>query len=232
MSGRGPLVIAHRGASGYEVENSLAAFRAAGARGADGVELDVHATADGALVVHHDETLDGRQHIAHLSRDEVRRHRLPNGEPVPTLEEALDAIGPAVRAFVEVKTLAPRYDDRLLETLDRGPNPGGYAVHSFDHRIVRRLGERRPGLPRGVLSSSYLVRPLAALEDAGASVLWQERTVVDRALVDTVHGSAARIFVWTVDREEEMRRFVALGVDGIVTDYPDVARRVVEALDP
>src|SRR2546422_8375118 len=71
-------------------------------------------------------------------------------------------------------------------SLAHGPNPSGYAVHSFDHRIIRRLGLERPALPRGVLSSSYLIRPVAALEDAGATTLWQERTVVDGALVEEI----------------------------------------------
>lgn len=225
-----PLVIAHRGASGYEVENSLAAFRAAGPAGADAVELDVHATADGALFVHHDETIDATHHIAHATAQQVERLRLPNGEPIPTLAQALEAIGPELRVFIEVKSLAPQYDERLLEALDRGPNPAGYAVHSFDHRIVRRLGTKRPALCRGVLSSSYLVRPLAALEDAGASVLWQERTMVDRSLVEAVRQAGYRVMVWTVDRPEEMRRLLTLGVDGICTNLPDIGRRTVDSL--
>jgi glycerophosphoryl diester phosphodiesterase len=223
------LVVAHRGASGYEVENSLAAFRAAARLGADAVELDVHATADGALVVHHDETIGGTHHIPHLSARQVQGLRLANGEPIPTLPQALDAAGASLQVWVEVKSLAQEFDGRLLDALDRGPNPAGYAVHSFDHRIVRRLGLARPALPRGVLSSAYLVRPLAALEDAGATVLWQERTMVDRALVDTVHHAGFRIVVWTVNHPDDMRRLVGLGVDGICTNFPDVARRTVEA---
>ncbi len=224
-----PLVIAHRGASSTELENSLAAFRAAAPQGADGVELDVHATADGELIVHHDETIDGTHHIAHSSARTIAALRLANGEPVPTLSQALAAIAPPLQVFVEVKSLAPRWDDRLLETLDRGPNPAGYAVHSFDHRIVRRLGEKRPGLPCGVLTSAYLVRPLSAMEDARASILWQERSVADEALVRTVHDAGARVFVWTVDEPSDMARFVAWGVDGICTNFPARARRAVDA---
>ncbi|MGH7567588.1 MAG: glycerophosphodiester phosphodiesterase [Gemmatimonadales bacterium] len=226
------LVIAHRGASGYEVENSLAAFRAAGPAGADAVELDVHATADGALVVHHDETVDGVHHIAHATRAQIQSHHLANGEPVPLLEEALAAVGRKLQVFVEVKSLAPRFDDVLFAAFDRGPNPAGYTVHSFDHRIIRRLGEKRPALPRGVLSSSYLLRPLAAMADAGAAVLWQERSVLDEPLVRTVHGAEGRVMVWTVDRPEEMRRFLALGVDGLVTNLPDIGRRAVDSFAP
>ena len=86
-----PLVIAHRGASAVELENSLAAFRAAARLGADGVELDVHASADGELFVHHDETVDGSHHIAHTAAGKIRALRIANGEPVPTLAEALAA---------------------------------------------------------------------------------------------------------------------------------------------
>ncbi len=225
----GALVIAHRGASAREVENSLAAFRAAGPLGADAVELDIHATADGVLVVHHDETIAGRYHVPHLTARQVRELRLANGEPVPTLPEALDAAGPQLAVFVEVKSLAPQFDERLFDALSHGPNSSGYAVHSFDHRIVRRLGLERPSLPRGVLSSSYLVQPLAALEDAGAMVLWQERTLVDGALADVLHRAGMQLIAWTVDDPGEMRRLLELGVDGLCTNHPDVGRRAVDA---
>ncbi|MBI1968186.1 MAG: glycerophosphodiester phosphodiesterase [Gemmatimonadetes bacterium] len=223
------LVIAHRGASGYEVENSLAAFRAAGPAGADAVELDIHATADGALVVHHDEMLDGTHHIAHCTAKQVAGFRLENGEPVPTLAEALAVIEKTLKVFVEVKSLAPQFDERLCNVLDQGPNPAGYAVHSFDHRIVRRLVSKRPGLRCGVLSASYLFRPTAVLDDAAARDLWQERTVVDADLVTAVHQAGGRLFVWTVDRADEMRHFLSIGVDGICTNLPDIGRRVVDS---
>jgi len=223
-----PLVIAHRGASAYEVENSLAAFRAAGRMGADAVELDVHASADGSLFVHHDEAINGHP-IPRLTTPEAARFRLANGEPLSTLEQALAAIGPRLQVFIEVKSLPEPFDGRLFETMDRGPNPSGYAVHGFDHRIVRRLGGKRPALPRGVLSSAYLVRPLVALEDAGATMLWQERGLVDRHLVESVHAAGCRMFVWTVNDSREMEQLVALGVDGLCTNFPDIGRRVVDA---
>jgi glycerophosphoryl diester phosphodiesterase len=222
------LVIAHRGASSIELENSLAAFRAAAPQGADGVELDIHATADGELIVHHDESIDGT-HIAHASARAITALRLKNGEPVPTLPQALAAIAPPLQVFIEVKSLAPSWDERLFEAIDGGPNPSGYAVHGFDHRIVRRLHEKRPGLRCGVLSSSYPVRPLAALKDADASILWQERTVADQMLVRTLHDAGMSLFVWTVDDPADLARFVALGVDGICTNFPARARQVVDA---
>jgi glycerophosphoryl diester phosphodiesterase len=223
-----PLVIAHRGASGRALENSLAAFRLAGELGADGVELDVHASADGALFVHHDETVDGVHHIAHTAAAKLGALRLSDGSPLPTLSQALDACG-ALRVFVEVKSLAPAFDDRLFDALDRGPHPAHYAVHSFDHRIVRRLAERRPSLRCGVLNGSFPVRPAVILEDARATALWQEQRLIDRALVDAVHQADAVIYAWTVDEPQRMRDLLAIGVDGICTNHPDRARAVVDA---
>jgi glycerophosphoryl diester phosphodiesterase len=224
-----PLVIAHRGASAVEYENSLAAFRAAGRLGADGVELDIHATRDGALVVHHDASVAGL-HIPEASAQQVRAQRLPNGEPPPLLEEALAAVDPRLRVYVEVKTLPPACDGHLLAVLDAGPHPAGYAVHSFDHRLLARLGRARPTLPRGVLSASYPLRPLVPLTDAGAVAFWQERSLVDLDLSATLHLAGAQLIVWTVDDPAEMRRLAGLGADGICTNRPDVGRRTLDAL--
>ena len=224
----GALVIAHRGASGYEYENSRAAFRAAKARGADAIELDIHAAADGVLFVHHDEVVSG-VHITHSTAAQVRALRLPNGESVPALEDALAVIDRALQVFIEVKSLPPEFDDRLLAAVESGGGEARFAVHAFDHRVVRRLGLARPDLARGVLLASYPLRPLEALQDTGATVLWEEQSLIDAALVDELHGAGYRIYAWTVNDPEDMRRLLALRVDGLCTNVPDVGRHAVEA---
>jgi glycerophosphoryl diester phosphodiesterase len=223
-----PLVIAHRGAAGHEVENSLAAFRLARRLGADAVELDVHQTADGALVVHHDEMV-GPHHIAHCSLREIREHPLKNGEAVPTLTEALAVILPDMAAFVEIKALAPRLDETLLAAFDATGASDRIAVHAFDHRIVQRLGEQRPSLRRGVLLASRPVRPVRVLEDADATILWQQSDQTDEPLVQAVHQAGMTVFVWTVDDPPEMARMLALEVDGLCTNYPERARQAVDS---
>ena len=223
-----PLVIAHRGASSVELENSLAAFRAAGSLGADAIELDVHNTLDGVLIVHHDPSVLGLP-IAQARAQDLAMLHLPNGEPIPTLAQALDAIDPRLKVFVEVKVLDPRWDDRLFETLDHGPNPQGYALHSFAAPVVRRLGEKRPDLPRGVLTEVETRNPKQTLADAGAQTLWQERKTLNEKLVRTVHDLGAQIIAWTVDSLSDMERFVRMGVDGICTNHPERGRRVVDA---
>lgn len=215
-----PGVIAHRGASGHAVENSLEAFRKAAELGADGVELDIHTTRDGRAVVFHDFTLPKGKRIDALAAAEVREHQLSNGEPVPFLEEVLEAI-PALAVWIEVKGLDVRWDERLLGIIDAAPSPDRCAVHSFDHRIIARLGRNRPGLSRGVLSTSYLVDPIAPLLTTGANTLWQEWQLIDAALVDRVHEAGCRIIAWTVNDQVVAARLSELGVDGLCGNYPE-----------
>lgn len=220
------LVIAHRGASAYEPENSLAAFRRAVDLGADGVELDVHETADGRLVVVHDAELQGRP-IRDLPLDQVRCHRLPNGEPVPTLDEALTVLGEAMLAFVEVKALSATGDATLFGIIDASPAPRRCRIHSFDHRIVRRLGTARRDVPVGALSASYVIDPVAQVRAAGAQALWQQQDLVDAALVDALHDAGREVYAWTVDEPARIRWLSGCGVDGVCTNRPDVAREVL-----
>ena len=224
-----PLVIAHRGASGVEYENSVAAFKKAGQLGADGIELDIHATTDGALIVHHDPAIGGTV-IARSSAADIATLKLPNGEPVPTLAQAFAAAGPTLRVYVEVKTLPPQWDGQLFATLDAGPNPAGYAVHAFDHRIIQRLRRQRPKLQAGVLSASYLDDNVAPVRAAGAQVLWQDQAMIDAALVEEVQDAGFGIIAWTPNEVTDLARLASQGVNGLCTNYPDRARRVVDAL--
>jgi glycerophosphoryl diester phosphodiesterase len=220
---RRPSVIAHRGASGYEYENSRAAFRRAIMLDADGVELDIHATRDGGIVVHHDAEIPGLGSIAQLSLAEARQVRIRNGEQLPLLTEILELVGNR-DVWVEVKGLPPSFDQQLLETLDRGPAPERYAVHSFDHRIVHRLGEARPELRRGILLSAYLRDTVSVMRSAGATALWQEWQQVDQDLVNQVHDAGGTVIAWTVNELGDLDRMVRLGVDGLCGNYPDRIR--------
>jgi glycerophosphoryl diester phosphodiesterase len=216
---RRPLIIAHRGASAVAHENSLAAFRAAVGLRVDGIELDVHDTADGALVVRHDPRLAGHA-LPQMPLAAVRQHLLPNGEPIPTLPEALAAIGPGCPVYVELKALAPEHDAALFAALDAGPDPARYHVHAFDHTLIRRLTGARGGLLAGLLASAYPEDPLAALEQAGATEWWQAASTVDAALTNRLHEEGCRLYAWTVDDPAQARALDALGVDGLCTNDP------------
>jgi glycerophosphoryl diester phosphodiesterase len=197
---------------------------------ADGVELDVHATLDGALVVHHDPDIPGGGPIALLTRAEARQVRIPNGETLPLLSEILDLVGDR-DVWVEVKTLPGMHDRAFLETIDRGPAPLRYAVHSFDHRIIQRLGEARPELRRGLLRSDHLDDPVAAMRAVGATTLWQNWRQIDRELVSRVHDARCTLVAWTVNEIGDLERLVRLGVDGLCGNYPDRIRVALAAQD-
>jgi glycerophosphoryl diester phosphodiesterase len=174
-------------------------------------------------VVYHDPLLPGLGAIAELELEEVRRHRLPNGERVPTLAEVLEIVGER-EVWVEVKGLPPDLDERLLALLASGPAPQRYAVHAFDHRIVRRLRDRAPTLRTGVLLASYPIDTVAVMRAAGAGTVWQEWQLVDAALVTAVHAAGGRVIAWTVDAPAELARLARLGVDGLCGNFPDRLR--------
>jgi glycerophosphoryl diester phosphodiesterase len=215
-TGGRPWTIAHRGVTSVAHENSLAAFRAAvdnAALGCTGVELDIHSTADGEIMVHHDPNLADGRRIAELDRAAVAAARLPDGSPIPTLDEALEAIGPLV-AWIEAKGLAASADDRLIGLLRDRDRLDRDQIHAFDHRIVARIA-RHPKAPGvGVLSSSYPIDPVAAVLDAGARTLWQEWSLIDRALVEGCRAAGIAVIAWTVP-PTEAERLTGLGVAGL-----------------
>lgn len=225
-----PLVIAHRGASARAVENSLEAFRLARALGADGVELDVHATRDHALLVHHDAELPGLGPIAMLALADARRIRLGNGEPVPLLEEALGVLA-GLDPFVEVKAMGASAEAAFFRTLDHAPEPARCAVHSFDHSLIARLARQRPDFRYGILCERAPASPAETLTGVHATDLWQRRDGVVGALVNEVHEAGGRVIAWTVNRDADLLHLMRLGVDGICTDHPDRAGSLMET-DP
>ena len=217
-----PDLIAHRGASRERLENTLGAFARALELGADGIELDVHATADRVVVVHHDPVLkpgEGAaggepESIASLSAAALLRRPLADGSFIPTLDEVLDRVGVLAAVYVEVK--AAGIEHQVVQTIQR--HATRCEVHSFDHRVAAaaRAIDRR--LPVGVLSASYPIHPVAALRDAGASSLWQECSLIDEPLVQAAHDAGARVIAWTVNDGSLARSLRDMGVDGLCGD--------------
>ncbi|MDQ3697534.1 MAG: glycerophosphodiester phosphodiesterase [Gemmatimonadota bacterium] len=199
--------------------------------GAEGIELDVHATRDGVVVVHHDavphgvsdeELLVGRP-IAELSLRELGRIPSSPDSRIPTLATVLRSVGTDCEIFVEIKGRG--IERAVVETIRAAR--AKCAVHSFDHHAVRRVGELAPGLRTGILLSSALVEPVAALEAAAAKDYWIWRDFADASLVEAVHEAGGRVIVWTVNDLREMRALCAIGVDGICTDAIADARAVL-----
>ena len=225
-AGRRPAVYAHRGASVAQRENTVAAFEAAVAMSADGVELDVRRTADGALAVHHDAHLaDGRLLV------EVAVADLPS--EVPSLAEALVACGDLV-VNVEVKNW-PRDPDhdpslRVAEAVAAvvgamGPRA---LVSSFNLADVDRVRAVDASIPTGLLAAfapdaDTAGRFVDRARRRGHGAVHPHHGAVTAHLVDLAHAAGLQVNTWTVDEPERILALAALGVDGIVTNVPDVA---------
>jgi len=204
--------IAHRGAKREFPENTLSSFHRAFELGADAVELDVHGTQDGVIVVHHDPTL-GRHGpaIRELTWAELAQH---TEVPVPRLRDVLEAIPASATVYVEIKALG--IEHAVSETL--ASVPVRCAVHSFDHATIVRMREIAPKVARGVLFDGSLTALNDVLSRSAARDVWPQWKLIDQGLVNRVHARGCRVIAWTVNTREEARRLAALGVDGICSD--------------
>jgi len=246
-------IIGHRGARGVAPENTVAAIRHGVEVGAQAIEIDLHASADGELIVIHDPTLDRTTNgtgpvesrtLADLQRvDAGYRFTADDGETfpfrdqdvrIPTLDEAMDAIGD-LPAILEVKSAAA--GRRLAEWLPGRPELERIIVGGFDADEVGPAGAAarwRCAYQTDLLGfvlwgklgvSRHLPDDLTA---AMVPVRKGAVRIVTRGFVRRMHAQGKGVFVWTVNRPDEMRRLLDIGVDGLISDYPAVLRRVVE----
>jgi glycerophosphoryl diester phosphodiesterase len=209
-----PLRIAHRGMPRRERENTLPSFAAALAAGADGIELDVHATLDGVVVVHHDPTTDDGMPIARTRWRQLRSEASSDSARVPTLQSVCELVDGRAELFVEIKGAG--IESEVLEVLRDYAGPA--AIHSFDHAMIGRLAAR--GAPRalGLLFDDAVTDVAVIMAAHGASDAWPHHSFVDANLVSGVHGIGGRVLVWTVNDIHTARRLQTLGVDGICSD--------------
>jgi glycerophosphoryl diester phosphodiesterase len=219
-----PEIIAHRGSPREALENTIASFTIALARHADGIELDVHASRDGVVLVHHDPVYrtEGRVvAIADVDAADATSAPLVGGAVMPTLDEVLDLVGDRATVYIEVK--AAGIEPSLLACLERHPT-ARLAVHAFDHRIPVAIRARRPGLSIGLLSASYPLQLGGYIAPAQPDALWQHAQLIDAALVREAHALGARLIAWTENDPEHARALVAMGVDALCTDIPGQLR--------
>lgn len=226
------LVIAHRGASAAEPENTLPAFRRAAAMGADGVELDVRRTADDRLVVHHDPTLaDGRIIAGTRAAD------LPDA--VPSLDDALDACA-GMFVNVEIKNAPDEPDDdpshwlafAVAGLLTRRGSTRRWLVASFRPGTVGRIRRIAPSLRTALLCEDLTEAHIAHAVDVGHEAVHPWVTPLTEGQVRAAHGAGLAVNVWTCDDPVRMSELIAWGVDGICTNVPDAALAVRSSSAP
>ncbi len=244
LAGPHPRAFAHRGWHVDDLtgmENSLSSFRRAVQEGYRYIETDVHATSDGEVVVHHDHTLDrttdGTGKVSELPWTEVRTARVGGREPITRLADVLEELPDT---FFNIDVKADNAVEPILAVLHKAKALQRVCLASFsDNRLARLRRGGGPGLltsmgPRsaGALWAAGRI-PFAGLAVRGqvAQVPRNQGrlTVVDRRFVDAAHKRALEVHVWTINDEADMRALLDLGVDGLVTDRPDVLRDVLRS---
>jgi glycerophosphoryl diester phosphodiesterase len=195
-------------------ENTLSSFEAALSAGADGIELDVHATADGVVVVHHDPHVTGGLEIARTAWRVLQLAASGKGLEIPTLADVCELVDDRAELFVEIKGAGI---ERKVATVLRR-HRGSFAIHSFDHPTIRRLSHLDRRLRLGLLFEERTPDVVAMLAANGARDAWPQHAIVDARLVDAVHGAGGRVIAWTVNDPRDLARLAALDVDGLCTD--------------
>lgn len=241
----GPHVIGHRGAAGYAPENTMVSFERGIALRADAIELDIHPSSDGQLVVIHDPTLErttnGYGFVAQHTLAELKQldagswfHPSFKNERIPTLVEVLNWARGRTRIVIEIKQgpiFYPHVEELLLAALDQTQMRGDVLAISFDHHSVRKVKQLAPDIPTGVLYAGRCINPVALAQEAGADALMPYWPLLTRAEVEAAHAAGLSIAPWG-GPEQDYRFILATGVDGVVADFPDRPRLIMDGEMP
>lgn len=212
------LNIAHRGFTKNYPDNTIEAFNAAIKLGADGIECDVHETADNRFIIFHDGEIDGRA-ISEMSLSDVRQVRLRNQYRIPLLEETLELCHKQVLLNLELKLVYSL--DRLLEKIQAIMVPEELLISSFQSTLITKLADLVPDLRRGILTSFPPKDTLKLMSLTRAQVMLPMFSSTNMALVDRLHHRQLSLIVWNCNTLEELRSALSWDVDGIITDNPD-----------
>ncbi|MGX1675676.1 glycerophosphodiester phosphodiesterase [Streptomyces sp. NPDC055400] len=218
------LTIGHRGVMGVEPENTLRSFVAAQHAGLDLIELDLHLSKDGALVVMHDadvdRTTDGRGPIADKTLAELRALDAGRGERVPVFEEVLDAVSKPLQA--EIKDVAAAR--ALAEVMLRRDLVSRVEVISFHDEAVAEIARLVPGVRTALVASRYGTDVVDRATAVGATSLVLNIRRLTQEIVERARKADLRIIGWVVNTQDDLRLVRALGLDGATTDYPEIKR--------
>ncbi|MBN1305010.1 MAG: hypothetical protein JXA13_11300 [Anaerolineales bacterium] len=245
VKGTVPVIYAHRGASAHAPENTIAAFELALEQAADGIELDAKLTADEHVVVIHDQdvmrTTDARGRVNQLKLCDLQRFDAGShfsqeyrGERIPTLDQVFEAVGKKLIINVELTNYASPFDmlvEKVMKLIKRHNLEKSVLLSSFFPHNLKKASRLLPQAPRALLayqgfpgmwgrSFGFMLGDYEALHPNFADITHPQ--------VVRVHRLKRLVNVWTVNRPDEIRRLQVMGVDGIITDDPKLARQVLQ----
>lgn len=209
--------IGHRGTPKERIENTLPGFLLALEHGADAIELDVHVTSDGEVVVHHDHIVAGHV-IASSFWPDLSGLDLGGGLNIPLLADVLDAIGERATTYIELKGL--HIEQAVIGIATKHGHR--FALHSFDPDAIERVKQQAPDIARGILLDRDTPDPAEEVRRVVARLrprdVWPHWSLVDDSVIRAARELGVRVIPWTVNSAETARELVSLGVDGICTD--------------
>ncbi|MBX9360165.1 glycerophosphodiester phosphodiesterase [Streptomyces massasporeus] len=218
------LTIGHRGIMGVEPENTLRSFVAAQEAGLDAIELDLHLSKDGALVVMHDtdvdRTTDGTGPIAEKTLAELRALDAGRGERVPVFEEVLEAVQAPLQAEIKDKQAARA----LAEVMNERGLAGRVEVSSFHDEAIAEIKPLVPGVRTALIASRYGTDIVDRAVEARAETVCLNIRRLTLEIVERARKADLRIIGWVVNTQDQLRLVRAFGLDGATTDHPDIKR--------
>jgi glycerophosphoryl diester phosphodiesterase len=225
-----PVVIGHRGSSAYAPENTLLSYETAWKMKADMVELDVHSTADGGLVCIHDKdvsrTTNGKGLVAELTLKELRSLDAGKGQKVPLLSEVLDMARGKFGVDIEIKV--PDVEKTILKLVKERRMLGSIIFSSFIHTTLIVIRGLTSEAITAVLYEESMDDPVTYARDLKANAISPLFLILEPAIVRAARNAGLRVYPWTVNDGDIMAEFLNMGVDGLITNYPDVGVRAVE----
>ncbi|MTI48597.1 glycerophosphodiester phosphodiesterase [Sporosalibacterium faouarense] len=239
------FVIAHRGASGHAPENTMISFQKAIDMGADGIELDVHISKDDKLIVCHDERVDrttnGIGFIKDLTLDEIKKldagywyDKKYANEKIPTLEEVLYLFqGKDILINIELKNGIIQYDkieEKVIRVLEKFKLMDRTIISSFNHYSLIKIKEINSSIKTGALYMCGLVNPWDYVIRLNIDVIHPIYFALYPDLIKKCKERNVEINTYTVNCDEDMKKVIDLGVNGIITNYPDKAKKILEGI--
>jgi glycerophosphoryl diester phosphodiesterase len=225
------IVIAHKGASAYAPENTLLSFRRAYELGAQMIELDVHETLDGQLVCIHDKTVDrttdGSGEVRNLSYEELMKMDAGDGERIPLLEDVLIFASGKLQVNIELKVIGVEME--VLDLVEKTGMNDSIIISSFLHGALSTIKEISSNSATAILIKDKMNDLVQYAVDLKANAINPDHKLVSTDLVKDAQMHALRVYPWTVNDTATMKRLFGIGVDGIITDYPDVALDILRS---
>jgi glycerophosphoryl diester phosphodiesterase len=222
------LKIGHRGANGYEPENTLISFQKAIEMGADAIELDVHLSSDGHLIVIHDETIDrttnGKGAVNQLTLQQLKSVRINEKHEIPTLKEVFDLVDK--HCFINIELKNQDTAEQVVQLIERyisekNWNHTHFLVSSFDWNALQQVRFLNEDIRIGVLTETDMDLAISFARFIKAEALHPDFQLLTNEYTTKIQEKGIRVFPWTVNKKEDIQKIKSFKVDGIITDFLD-----------